>query len=88
MPLKPAVGAMKRTTWVFATGLFQKPKFPAFNSDFPSEIKQIHSDEYRNPKSVPDGAILVVSCRRSEFREPLHREALRRMFRQSSEGFQ
>jgi putative flavoprotein involved in K+ transport len=50
---------------VVATGLYQKPKFPKFSADFPTDIKQLHSDEYRNPQSLPDGAILVVGSGQS-----------------------
>jgi putative flavoprotein involved in K+ transport len=43
----------------------RKLKIPAFSKDLPREIKQIHSDEYRNPQSLPDGAILVVGSGQS-----------------------
>src|SRR5262245_33898004 len=36
---------------VMATGLYQEPKVPALSRDFPSGIKQLHSDTYRNPQS-------------------------------------
>ncbi len=41
---------------IVATGPFQVPRRPAFAVDVP----QIHSAEYRNPASVPDGRVLVV----------------------------
>src|SRR5262249_684086 len=34
---------------VIATGLYQQPKMTPFASDLPPDIKQLHSDTYRNP---------------------------------------
>jgi putative flavoprotein involved in K+ transport len=48
-----------------ATGLYQQPKIPPFNSNLPSEIHQLHSSEYHNPKALPDGAVLVVGSAQS-----------------------
>jgi putative flavoprotein involved in K+ transport len=50
---------------VIATGLYQSPKIPAFASAIPAEIHQIHSMEYRNPASLPEGAVLVVGTGQS-----------------------
>jgi putative flavoprotein involved in K+ transport len=59
------VGTFEARNVVIATGLYQKPNFPAFSADFPAQIKQIHSDEYRNPQSLPRGAVLVVGSAQS-----------------------
>ena len=48
-----------------ATGLHQKPKIPAFSADFPAEIRQLHSDTYRNPHELLPGAVLVVGSAQS-----------------------
>jgi putative flavoprotein involved in K+ transport len=45
---------------VIATGLFQRPKIPTFSADLSSQITQIHSGQYRNPQSLPPGAVLVA----------------------------
>ena len=45
---------------VVATGPFQIPFIPAIASDFDADVVQLHSVDYRNPGSVPDGKILVV----------------------------
>lgn len=45
---------------VVATGPFQVPFVPPIAKDFDAELKQIHSVDYRNPSSVPEGKILVV----------------------------
>jgi len=50
---------------VVATGLHQKPKIPTFSADFPSEIRQLHSDAYRNPHDLRTGAVLVVGSAQS-----------------------
>ncbi len=50
---------------VMATGLFQKPKKPAFAANIPASITQLHSGEYRNPAALPDGAVLVVGSAQS-----------------------
>ncbi len=50
---------------VVATGLFQKPKIPAFSADAPVKVVQMHSSQYRNPASLPPGAILVIGAGQS-----------------------
>lgn len=50
---------------VVATGLFQGPKKPAFAENLSSRITQLHSRAYRNPRSLPDGAVLVVGSAQS-----------------------
>jgi putative flavoprotein involved in K+ transport len=50
---------------VIATGLYQRPNIPAFAADFPAQIVQIHSDAYRNPHALPQGAVLVVGSAQS-----------------------
>jgi putative flavoprotein involved in K+ transport len=50
---------------VMATGLYQTPKIPRLALDFPAEIKQLHSDNYRNPEQLLPGAVLVVGSAQS-----------------------
>jgi putative flavoprotein involved in K+ transport len=50
---------------VIATGLYQFPKIPGFSSAISPDILQIHSMEYRNPASLPEGAVLVVGTGQS-----------------------
>lgn len=50
---------------VVATGLHQTPKIPHLSRDFPSHIKQLHSDSYRNPEQLRPGAVLVVGSAQS-----------------------
>ena len=48
------------TTVVVATGSFQFPKPAPFSGALPPEIVQLHSSHYRNPSTLPPGAVLVV----------------------------
>lgn len=50
---------------VIATGLFQKPKVPPSASTLPVGVLQMHSGQYRNPQSLPSGAVLVVGSAQS-----------------------
>lgn len=50
---------------VVATGLFQRAKLPVFSTDISKDIKQLHSGQYRNPQSLPPGAVLVVGSGQS-----------------------
>jgi putative flavoprotein involved in K+ transport len=46
---------------VAATGPFQRPVFPAVVPD-EAGLTQIHSCAYRNPRQLPDGAVLVIGA--------------------------
>jgi putative flavoprotein involved in K+ transport len=50
---------------VIATGLYQKPKIPAYSVQLPADILQLHSGQYRNPAQLPSGAVLVVGSGQS-----------------------
>ena len=50
---------------VIATGLFQRPRIPAFAAGLPANVAQLHSSQYRNPASLPAGAVLVVGSGQS-----------------------
>ena len=45
---------------IVAAGPFQKPKIPALAGRLSSDIHQLHSSAYRNPRALPDGPVLVV----------------------------
>ena len=63
--LKTQAGDWQAKNVVVATGLFQKPKIPAFAANLPGEIEQLHSGHYRNPAALPPGAVLVVGSAQS-----------------------
>ena len=73
--IETSVGCFDADNVVIATGLYQKPKTPAFSKNLPAAIRQIHSDEYRNPQSLPHGAVLVVGSGQSgaQIAEELYR---------------
>ena len=58
-------GSMATRNVVVATGFFQQPRIPAWAVDLPPDITQLHSSRYRNPESLPDGAVLVVGSAES-----------------------
>lgn len=53
-------GVIEAENVVVATGPFQKPLIPTVVTD-PS-ITQMHSNAYRNPGALPEGAVLVVGA--------------------------
>jgi len=63
--VETTTGAFRAKNVVVATSLYQKPRIPRFNGALSSDIRQLHSDFYRNPQSLPDGAVLVVGSAQS-----------------------
>jgi putative flavoprotein involved in K+ transport len=47
---------------IVATGAFQQPRTPALARELAPEIHQLHSSEYKNPFTLPDGPVLVVGA--------------------------
>ena len=45
---------------VVATGAYQAARLPGIATGIPADIQQIHSGSYRNPATLPPGAVLVV----------------------------
>jgi putative flavoprotein involved in K+ transport len=50
---------------VVATGLFQRPRMPAFSAELPADVAQLHSGQYRRPEALPAGAVLIVGSGQS-----------------------
>ena len=50
---------------VLCVGGYHRPRLPALAAQLPTSITQLHSSTYRNPESVPDGAVLVVGTGQS-----------------------
>jgi putative flavoprotein involved in K+ transport len=59
---------------VLATGAYPKPKLPTASAALPVDIRQLHTSEYRNPQTLPSGAVLVVGAGQSgcQIAEELH----------------
>ena len=66
---------------IIATGRYQKVKIPKFAGHIPAKVVQISSDAYKNPQSLPPGAVLVVGSGQSgcQIAEELH-ESGRKVF--------
>lgn len=58
-------GEFEAQNVVIATGLFQKPKVPAFSANIARDILQLPATRYRNPGALPPGAVLVVGSAQS-----------------------
>src|SRR5215472_14035925 len=56
---------IKARNVVVATGLYQTPKVPQIAHNLPTDIKQLHSDTYRNPQQLLPGAVLVIGSAQS-----------------------
>lgn len=50
---------------VVASGIQRIPKFPAIRSKLSGDIVQLHTSDYRNPQSLPAGAVVVVGSGQS-----------------------
>jgi putative flavoprotein involved in K+ transport len=54
-------GVIEATYVVAATGPFQRPVYPSIVPE-DTQFMQIHSNAYRNPDQLPEGAVLVVGA--------------------------
>jgi putative flavoprotein involved in K+ transport len=70
-------GLIEAANVVIATGIFQFPKLPPFAQQLSPGIAQVHTHTYRNPQSLPEGAVLVVGSAMSgcQIAEELHRSS-------------
>ncbi|HXV70912.1 MAG TPA: NAD(P)-binding domain-containing protein [Acidimicrobiia bacterium] len=55
-----AVDTVTATNIVIASGIMQTPKVPAIRERFPESLPQLHASEYRSPKELPSGAVVVI----------------------------
>ncbi|MGO8920832.1 MAG: MSMEG_0569 family flavin-dependent oxidoreductase [Stellaceae bacterium] len=64
---------------VVASGGYRDPIVPRYAERLEADIVQLHSSEYRNPKSLPEGDVLVVGSGQSgcQIAEDLHLEGRR-----------
>jgi putative flavoprotein involved in K+ transport len=58
-------GAIEAANVVVATGTYQSERVPAEAASLPAAIHQVHAGQYRNPQSLPEGAVLVVGSAQS-----------------------
>lgn len=50
---------------VLAVGGYHQPSLPRLAERLPAAVTQLHSSGYRNPQSLPDGAVLVIGSGQS-----------------------
>ena len=72
--LDTSAGALQAAQVVIASGVYQTPVVPRAAERLPAELLQLDASRYRNPQSMPDGAILVVGSGQSgcQIAEDLH----------------
>jgi putative flavoprotein involved in K+ transport len=58
-------GELRANRVVVATGSYHTPRIPAAGGGVASRVTQLHSQEYRNPGALPEGAVLVVGSGQS-----------------------
>ncbi len=58
-------GAFTADQVVVASGGYHTPIVPRMAERLPASIRQLQSSEYRNPESLPEGAVLVVGSGQS-----------------------
>lgn len=50
---------------VVATGAYHKAYLPPYQDQIPAHVSTLHSSNYKNPESLPEGAVLVVGSGQS-----------------------
>jgi len=72
--LRTSIGETTAGQVVVASGCYQQPIVPRLAERLPADIVQLHSADYRNPDSLPAGAVLVVGSGQSgaQIAEDLH----------------
>lgn len=73
--LETSAGRLQAEQVVVATGAYHVPTIPAAAAGFPEHVLHVHSEHYKNPESLPDGAVMVVGTGQSgcQIAEDLHR---------------
>jgi putative flavoprotein involved in K+ transport len=86
--VETTAGTFRAKNVVVATGACQKPHIPPFKGTLSPDIWQRHSDSYRNPNSLPAGAVLVVGSAQSgaQIAEELYQSGRRVYLSVSSSG--
>lgn len=69
-----SIGEFTAEQVVVATGGYHTPRIPSMAERLPDAITQIHSSEYKNSESLPEGAVVVVGTGQSgcQIAEDLH----------------
>jgi len=72
--LQTSQGALSAEHVIVATGCYHQANIPSFAREAPAEVVNLHSSNYKNPESLPEGAVLVVGSGQSgcQIAEDLH----------------
>lgn len=72
--LTTSIGTYTADQVVVASGSYHLPNIPKLSERLPERLVQLHSSEYKNPQSLPEGAVLVVGTGQSgcQIAEDLH----------------
>ena len=72
--LVTSVGTFTAERVIVATGCYHKAHIPAYASESPAGVVNLHSSNYKNPEALPAGAVLVVGSGQSgcQIAEDLH----------------
>ena len=72
--LATSIGNYTADQVVVATGNYHQAKIPRIAEKFSREVTQLHSSDYKNPESLPEGEVLVVGTGQSgcQIAEDLH----------------
>ena len=63
--LDTSSGSLSASRVVVAAGAFQQPTTPPAGAAVPGDVLQLHTSRYRNPESLPEGAVLIVGSGQS-----------------------
>jgi len=68
------IGELLADQVVIATGGYHNASIPRLAERLPADVKQLHSSQYRNAESLPEGAVMVVGTGQSgcQIAEDLH----------------
>lgn len=72
--LSTSAGEFSADQVIVASGGYHIPIIPRLAERLPAHITQLHSEQYRNPQALPEGAVLVVGSGQSgaQIAEDLH----------------
>ena len=72
--MRTSRGELTAEQVILAVGGYHVPRVPRIAAAVESRVTQLHSSSYRNPSSLPDGAVLVVGSGQSgaQIAEDLH----------------
>ncbi len=67
-------GSFSADQVVVASGSYQEPIIPRLAERLPTHLQQLHSEQYKNPQQLQEGAVLVVGSGQSgaQIAEDLH----------------